>query len=30
VRGRLPALGVDAYLTKPFNVAEMIELVDGC
>jgi CheY-like chemotaxis protein/anti-sigma regulatory factor (Ser/Thr protein kinase) len=28
VRRRLLAMGVDAYLTKPFNVAEMIDLVE--
>lgn len=28
VRRRLLAMGVDAYVTKPFNVAEMMELVE--
>jgi CheY-like chemotaxis protein/anti-sigma regulatory factor (Ser/Thr protein kinase) len=29
VRRRLLAIGVDAYLTKPFKVAEMTELIEG-
>jgi CheY-like chemotaxis protein len=28
VRRRLLAMGVDAYVTKPFDVAKMIELVE--